>query len=801
MDITYASPKRTRSGDSGISSRPRSDREPSPSHAMRMFAKPSTRAGRLALQLEQMEEEYAIEQRAIEVERRALALEREALRAKYVLLREKTTNKAVRHTKADDVDNKPSSDGSKQHAHGRAASLLKNNRPSSLQSVKPINRLLQPICTETTDRSQFTTGTQQQIIGAFPVAVLKEQSTVITSNNKTNEENFALSPSHVEESSTRSKEKLSVTTEQYVEQANIIPYNSYRYIDQQQSISARLEKFQSKVDNEGSTSDNPMFSEGNTNYGIRLQHRAIIHVCSLGLHRSTQRATVRVTVDILSTDRERPVHHPAGRRVSLAPNPDTGQRMRTLDKILQSVYNSHLKFRQKFFDINMFPLFIRANQKPMMCYVELRYDVQNNDCNAKISTKNNVLITKFSSDARGKFRAVIPMNITELLLDIVRRELRAESQLVSNSTSVTVWTELTIECEFNFASSLPLRMQSTFHNESCFLNNNSYRVGLSQLMCLTSDNVKVENLTERIVSDVKHIWDSTSDRDNSSVLDGYVSTKLAPTRFQMCGSRIYHRRGKDNQRLRSNARRRSRTHLQRRRSERYYTSSGDSRRDGKSVKKKQGRVPLDIKENYYREREVRMLYESSITVWVFVQSIMMYNGVMLDNNTKLTSMKLSESLDQTPSHTKMGCAKNALKMKIVCSMKFSYSFYLVDARQWQLNGVFVTGEAIGAPTVKWVMTGGVSDPLVLCLTMDLRCSTVPASKMQLAHTKVDRPKARGKDNPQDFRSWKRVDEKAHKIGGHDRSREEKCDECKDSLSVLLQQLDEVNSKQQETNAM
>ncbi|XP_029709205.2 uncharacterized protein LOC115255333 [Aedes albopictus] len=187
---------------------------------MEVISTRSSRTARIALRLQQLEEEHAIELRKIEAERRALALEREALHAKYMLLQKQASIKAVRRNKVGTNDNKPSNDGDTQDAHGRAADLSKGITVSGIQSEKQSNQPIRPLFTELADRSQLSTGIQQQNIGAFPVAILKEQSEIMQCNEKTVEEKFVLLPCHAGESSTTFRELVDPNWELYHTQAN-----------------------------------------------------------------------------------------------------------------------------------------------------------------------------------------------------------------------------------------------------------------------------------------------------------------------------------------------------------------------------------------------------------------------------------------------------------------------------------------------------------------------------------------------------------------------------------------------------
>nr|XP_029709204.1 uncharacterized protein LOC115255333 [Aedes albopictus]XP_029709205.1 uncharacterized protein LOC115255333 [Aedes albopictus] len=187
---------------------------------MEVISTPSSRTARIALRLQQLEEEHAIELRKIEAERRALALEREALHAKYMLLQKQASIKAVRRNKVGTNDNKPSTDGNTHHAHERAADLSKETIVSGIQSEKQSNQPIRPLFTELADRSQLPTGIQQQNIDAFPVAILKEQSEILECNEKTVEEKFVLLPCHAGESSATLRELVDPNFELYHTQAN-----------------------------------------------------------------------------------------------------------------------------------------------------------------------------------------------------------------------------------------------------------------------------------------------------------------------------------------------------------------------------------------------------------------------------------------------------------------------------------------------------------------------------------------------------------------------------------------------------
>ncbi|XP_062714491.1 uncharacterized protein LOC134291147 isoform X1 [Aedes albopictus] len=302
LDTPQPSLEKARSGDSVIHSRPESDRFPrltSQSYfGMEVLSTRSSKTARLALRLQQLEEERAIELRKIEVERRALALEREAMHAKYRLLQRQASNKAVRCNKVGANDNKPSTDGTMQNAHERAAVLSKKRTISAIQSDNQSNQSMQPSCTESADRSQLPSGIQQQNIGAFPGAILEEQSEIIECNDERMEEEKILAPCHISERSVTFRESLDANAELYHTQT----YSSlhlYSSTDQGLPINASRRNMQHSI---AKSSGDPRPRYNN--------------------------AKNRAEVDPQLLEREKTEQHARVKWSGFQLDPDTGQRMR-----------------------------------------------------------------------------------------------------------------------------------------------------------------------------------------------------------------------------------------------------------------------------------------------------------------------------------------------------------------------------------------------------------------------------------------------------------------------------------------
>nr|XP_029714421.1 uncharacterized protein LOC109409272 [Aedes albopictus] len=140
----------------------------------------SKESARLALQLRQIHEERAIQQRAIEIERRAFALERKILEEKYKLLEQQIRMKSAVRKRTNAGES--SADGIPLPATAHTASDTTMHREPQFEKLT-----MQPKEIESSPNRLQVLGTQQLISSAFPKADLRKQHLIADSSERCDE--------------------------------------------------------------------------------------------------------------------------------------------------------------------------------------------------------------------------------------------------------------------------------------------------------------------------------------------------------------------------------------------------------------------------------------------------------------------------------------------------------------------------------------------------------------------------------------------------------------------------------------